>query len=138
MTAALILSLPLTLQDQDAAQGPIEVRHGRLIRAFGAAEGTLLLVLEEEYRRSGTAAGEWLHISSARWIQQAARLSGGRLPFPRNRLRHHLSALARAGVIERRYLRRHGSFEFRLNQDALGKNLEPRKQRQGDQEGSHE
>lgn len=123
MTAALNLSLPLTLQDQDAAQGPIEVRHGRLIRAFGAAEGTLLLVLEEEYRRSETAAGEWLHISSARWIQQAARLSGGRMPFPRHRLRHHLSALARTGIIERRYLRRHEGFEFRLNRDVLQQKL---------------
>lgn len=132
MTAALHLSLPLTLQDE--AQSPIEVRHGQLIRAFGVAEGTLLLVLEEECRRSGAAAGEWLHISSARWIQQAARLSGGRMPFPRNRLRHHLSALTRKRVIERRYLRRREGFEFRLNQEALGENLEPQKQHQGDQE----
>ncbi|ADY27591.1 hypothetical protein Deipr_2474 (plasmid) [Deinococcus proteolyticus MRP] len=125
MTAALHLSLPLRFQDA------IEVRHGQLIRAFGAAEGTLLLVLEEECRRSGAAAGEWLHISSARWIQQAARLSGGRLPFPRNRLRHHLSALTRKRVIERRYLRRREGFEFRLNREALAKKLE--EQRQGDQ-----
>ncbi|ADY27752.1 hypothetical protein Deipr_2641 (plasmid) [Deinococcus proteolyticus MRP] len=130
MTAALHLSLPLTLQDE--AQSPIEVRHGQLIRAFGVAEGTLLLVLEEECRRSGAAAGEWLHISSARWIQQAARLSGGRLPFPRHRLRHHLSALARTGIIERRYLRRHEGFEFRLNQDVLQQKLkEARTDREG-------
>ncbi|MCY1703963.1 hypothetical protein [Deinococcus sp. SL84] len=111
---------------------PLKVRHARLIRAFGAAEGTLLLVLVEQYRQGGAGPGSWIRLSSARWIQGAAALSGGAVPFASAQLRHHLSHLTRAGVIERRYLRRYGTFEFRLNRDVLQQKL---KEAQTDGEG---